>query len=106
MAKYLINAKYTLDGVQGLLKEGGSSRRAAVEKSVAALGGKVECFYYSFGKQDVVIITDLPDHASAAALSLTVSAGGGVSAMTQVLLTTDEIDAATRKSVEYRPPGR
>src|SRR5207253_9350882 len=32
MAKYLIFGSYTQEGVQGLLKEGGSARRAAVKK--------------------------------------------------------------------------
>ena len=32
MPKYLIEANYVGEGVKGLLKDGGSSRRAAVEK--------------------------------------------------------------------------
>jgi uncharacterized protein with GYD domain len=105
MAKYLLNARYTLDGVRGLNKEGGTSRRAVVEKAVSGLGGKVDAFYYAFGKDDVVVIVDLPDHETAAGLALTVGAAGGATVRTTVLLTPEQVDAATKKSVDYRPPG-
>jgi uncharacterized protein with GYD domain len=44
MAKYLREANYVGEGLKGLLKEGGSSRRAVVEKLVASMGGKLEVF--------------------------------------------------------------
>lgn len=106
MAKYLVYAKYTQDGVKGLLKEGGTSRRAAIEKTVAGLGGRLDAFYYTFGEEDVVLIVDAPDNASVAALSLSVGAAGGATCRTHVLVTPEEIDQATKKSVEYRAPGR
>jgi len=34
MAKHLIQANHVSEGLKGLLKEGGSSRRSAVEKAV------------------------------------------------------------------------
>ena len=49
MAKYLVHGTYTLDGVKGLVKEGGSSRKAKVAKNAENLGGKLEAFYYAFG---------------------------------------------------------
>ena len=49
MTRYLLRVSYTVDGVRGVLKEGGSSRRATVEKMVKGLGGTLESFYYSFG---------------------------------------------------------
>jgi uncharacterized protein with GYD domain len=106
MPKYLVQAKYVGEGVKGLLKEGGSSRRAAVEKAYASVGGRIEAFYYAFGDTDVFIIGDLPDNISAAALSLTVNAAGAASAKVTVLLTAEEIDAATKKTPNYRPPGQ
>jgi hypothetical protein len=45
MPKYLVEANYVGQGVQGLLKEGGSSRRAVVEKLIKSLGGTMEAFY-------------------------------------------------------------
>jgi uncharacterized protein with GYD domain len=61
MPKYLVQASYIGDGVQGLLQEGGSARRAAVEKACSSVGGKLDAFYYAFGDVDVVTVIDLPD---------------------------------------------
>ncbi len=105
MAKYLIKASYTLQGTKGLVKEGGSSRRAAVKQLVEGLGGRLEAFYFAFGDTDVVSIVDLPDASSAAAHSLAVNAAGGVEVSTTLLLTPEEMDAACKKSVGYRAPG-
>lgn len=106
MPKYLFQGSYTSEGAKGLLKEGGSQRRAAVEKSAQALGAKVEALYYSLGEGDVYVIVDAPDNTSVAALSMAVNAAGAVHLKTTVLLTTQEIDAATKKTVDYRPPGK
>ena len=105
MAKYLVCACYTTDGVKGLMKDGGSKRRAAVEQTARSVGAKIEAFYFAFGDHDVYIVVDAPDNASAAAISLVVSESGAVRTKTVVLLTPDEVDQATKKSVEYRPPG-
>jgi uncharacterized protein with GYD domain len=106
VAKYLFTGSYTLEGGRGLLAEGGSSRRGAVDKTAASVGGTVESFHFAFGGDDFFIITDLPDNAAAAALALTVSASGAVNVRTVVLLTPEEVDAATRLSPAYRAPGR
>jgi uncharacterized protein with GYD domain len=105
MAKFLWKANYTTEGAKGILTEGGTGRRAAVEQMTEALGGKVEAFYYAFGGDDVYVITELPDNTSAAAVSLAVNAAGAVRLETVQLLTAEEMDEATKKSVEYRPPG-
>ena len=77
MSKYMIRASYTRQGLQGLIKEGGSSRRAAIEAAVASAGGELESMYYAFGDEDVLFIVELPDNASAAGLSLLISVGRG-----------------------------
>ena len=105
MAKYLLEVNYTLDGVKGVLVQGGSARKAAASAAVKSAGGKVEAFYFAFGGTDVFLIADLPDNAAAAALALTVTAGGGATVKTIVLLTPDEVDAAAKKKIGYRPPG-
>ena len=106
MSKYLYQAAYTDAGLEGLLKEGGSKRREAVELAAASLGGTLEAFYYAFGHTDVFAIIDLPDNVSASAFSLLVAAGGGASVKTTVLITPEEVDQATKKTVKYRPPGK
>lgn len=105
MPKYLVQASYTTEGAKGLLKDGGSKRRAGVEQMISALGGKLEAFYFAFGDPDAYVIVDAPDNVSAAAVSLAVNASGAVSLRTTPLLTPEEIDQATKKSVSYRPPG-
>ena len=105
MAKFMIKASYTAEGVKGLLKEGGTSRKAAVAKMVKALGGNLDSFYYAFGDTDVYAICDFPDTASVAAAALAINASGAVHNSTVALLTPEDIDAACKKSVGYRPPG-
>ena len=82
-----------------------SKRRAAAEAALKGVNGKLEAFYYAFGETDVFAIADVPDNVSAAALSLAVSASGAVKTQMTVLLTPEEIDQATKKTVSYRPPG-
>ena len=105
MPKYLLQASYTAEGTKGLAKEGGSRRRAYIDELVKKLGGKLETFYYAFGEADVVVIADLPDAETAAAISLAVNGSGAVRARTSVLLTPEQMDQASKKSVAYRPPG-
>ena len=105
MAKFLLKGSYTKDGIKGLMKDGGTGRRAAVGKSVEGLGGKIEAFYYALGRSDVYVIVDLPDNASAAGLSAAVNASGAVELGTVALLTIEEMDAAVKKAVDYQPPG-
>jgi uncharacterized protein with GYD domain len=106
MPKYLIEASYTLEGVKGVQTGGGTSRRDAVAKAAETAGGRVESFYFAFGDRDVYVIVDLPDNESAAALALTVNSGGGASVRTVVLLAPEEVDAAAKRSIDYRVPGR
>ena len=105
MSKYLIKASYSVEGVRGVRKEGGSSRRDTVEKMLAGLGGKLESFYFAFGVEDVFVIAEIPDAITAAALGLTINSSGLVSVSTTVLLTPEDIDQATKKSINYRAPG-
>lgn len=106
MPKYMLRVNYTAEGARGLMKDGGSRRRAVAQQAVEAVGGKIDSFYFAFGDTDAFVVADLPDAASAAAIALTVSAGGGASVHTTVLMTPEEVDAAARKSPPYSAPGR
>ena len=105
MPKFLIEASYTQEGVKGVQSAGGSARREAVAHVAESVGGRMESFYFSFGDRDAVVIVDLPDNESAAAVALTVNASGAAATKTTVLLTPEEVDAAAKRSVDYRPPG-
>ncbi|MFH9012746.1 GYD domain-containing protein [Streptomyces sp. NPDC017943] len=105
MPKFLIQATYTSEGTRGLLREGASGRRDAVEQVVTGLGGRLEAMYFTFGGDDVVLVVDFPDAVSMAAVSLTVKASGALRTRATPLLSLDEIDEATRRQVVFRAPG-
>ena len=77
MPRYLLNATYTIQGVEGVRSKGGTDRRAAVTDAAHSVGGELESFYFAFGDRDVVAIVDLPDDKAAAAVGLIVNAAGG-----------------------------
>lgn len=106
MPKFLLKASYVGDGVKGLIKEGGTSRRAAAEKAVNSVGGTLEAFYYGFGETDAYVIADVPDNGSMTALALNIAASGLVAVQTTVLLTPEELDQAVKKTTTYRAPGQ
>ena len=106
MAKYLFEARYTLEGGKGIAREGGTGRRAAVAKMAESMGGKLESFYFGFGDVDAYVIVDLPDNKTAAAVALAVNNAGGATVKTVVLISPEDMDAAGKKTVDYRAPGR
>ena len=101
MPKYLLEAHYSTEGAKGVMKEGGSGRRAAVAKMAEGVGGKLESLYFAFGGEDAFAVVDLPDNVTAAAVALAVSQSGAASLKTIVLLTPEDMDKAAKKSVEY-----
>jgi uncharacterized protein with GYD domain len=105
MPMYLWRGSYTADGAKGLMKDGGTKRRAAVQQMVERAGGKLHAFYFAIGDADVYGIAEFPDAASAVAVSLAVNGSGAVNLQSTLLLSPEEFDAATKKSVAYRPPG-
>jgi uncharacterized protein with GYD domain len=105
MAKYLLKGNYVGEGVTGLRLEGGTRRRAAIDALVTSVGGMLEGVYFAFGETDIYVVADLPDHASAVALTLAANATGAVAVTTTVLLTPEEMDAAAHLDPQYRAPG-
>jgi uncharacterized protein with GYD domain len=105
MAKYLVVANYTADGMKGVMAKGGTAREEAVAKMVADVGGTLESFYFAFGDNDAYVTVDVPDNITAAAVAMAVSASGLASCKTTVLLTPAEVDRAAQVSVAYRAPG-
>ncbi len=105
MPKYLLRVNYTADGAKGVIKDGGTARVEIAQKAAESVGGRVDWFYFAFGDTDAFLVGDMPDAASAAAIALTVSASGGATVQTTVLMTPEEVDAAARKSPMYSAPG-
>ena len=105
MPHYLFRASYTRQGLEGVMKEGGASRIAAVKQLVESVGGRFVCGYWAFGEDDFILIAEAPDNAAAAAAAATVGLSGAATVQTTVLLTADDIDAAIARRVSYRAPG-
>ncbi|MCB0089312.1 MAG: GYD domain-containing protein [Caldilineaceae bacterium] len=104
MPKFLVQGSYGPGGAQAILKEGASARRAAVEKAVTSLGGTLEAFYFAFGDVDLYVIMELPNTTAAIAASLVTNASGTVGAKTTMLIMPEEVDAAAKMDIGYRPP--
>ena len=105
MPKYLLHGSYTVEGVKGVIKDGGTGRKDAVKQLLESVGGKLETMYFAFGKDDWYIIADLPDAESAVAISARTVSSGAVNLQTTVLLTPEQVDAGMKKAVKYRRPG-
>jgi uncharacterized protein with GYD domain len=105
MAKYLFHGNYTVDGIRGVRKEGGTGRKQAVSALAKSVGGSLESFYFAFGDDDFYAIVDVPDNTRVAAVATAVAASGAVSLKTVVLLSPEEVDAAAKVNVTYRAPG-
>ncbi len=105
MARYLWKVSYTTDGAKGLLAEGGTARRAVIQKLLKSMGGKLETFDFALGEDDAYLIAEVPDVVDVAAVSLAVAASGSVRVTTVQLLTPAQIDEAAQKTVNYRAPG-
>jgi uncharacterized protein with GYD domain len=106
MAKYLFKINYTAEGARGLIKDGGSKRRAAAEAAAESMGARVESFYFAFGDTDAYVVVDMPGSVGASVMSLVLAASGAMSVQTVVLLTPEEIDQACSKLPSYKPPGQ
>ena len=106
MAKYMIRASYSPDGIKGVMAKGGSARADAIEKLAAGVGGTVESVYFSFGSDDLFAVVDAPSHEAMAAIAGTVAQTGAVSRYeTVILLTPAQIDEAANMTIDYTPPG-
>ena len=106
MPKYLLQVSYTVEGVKGLRKEGGTARKAAAEQLVKSLGGSIEWFSFAFGDSDAYTVVNMPDQASMSAACLAIAASGAVTGKTTVLISPEEVDAAVKKTPNYRAPGQ
>jgi uncharacterized protein with GYD domain len=65
----------------------------------------MESFYFAFGADDVLVICDLPDNETDAAVAMETSASGRVSTSTTVLITPEEMDRVREKKSGWRAPG-
>jgi uncharacterized protein with GYD domain len=105
MPHYLQQIAYSAEGWQAVVASP-QNRIEAVRPAIEKLGGKIESAWFSFGDYDIVVITELPDNVSAAAIAMAFAAGGACkSVQTTPLISPEEAVQALRKAKEcgYRP---
>ncbi|MGD9881194.1 GYD domain-containing protein [Reyranella sp.] len=106
MAKYLMQASFTSEGLKGLQKDKASGRRDAIAKALESVGGRLEALYFTLGEYDDVLIIEAPNLESIAAFCVQVNASGVLRTRTTALLSVEEADRALAKTVAYRAPGQ
>ena len=107
MPYYMLQGAYTSEAWAAQIANP-QDRVAVVRPIFESLGGRIESAYFAFGEYDVVIIAEFPDNISAAAISVTINAGGAFkSAKTTPLMTIEDGTEVMRKAggAGYNPPG-
>jgi len=105
MPFYLHQVDYTPDSLAKLIANP-QDRFEAVRAPIEKLGGKIKDSYFAFGEYDAVLITEMPDSVSAAAIALAFAAGGSLrSCQTTPLMSAAEGLDAMRKAATcgYKP---
>jgi uncharacterized protein with GYD domain len=105
MPFFLHQVSYTPEAIARLIANP-QDRFEAIRKPIENLGGKIKEGYFAFGEHDAVVITEMPDSVSAAAIALAFAAGGAVrNSQTTPLLTAAEAMDAMRKAgtCGYKP---
>ena len=105
MPHFLHQIAYSREGWQTIVNNP-QDRIEAVRPAVEKLGGRIETAWFAFGDYDVVVITEMPNNLSAAAIAIAFSAGGACKAVqTTPLLSTAEAVEAMKKAKDsgYRP---
>jgi uncharacterized protein with GYD domain len=98
MPRYLQQISYTQEAWQALIKNP-QNRIDAVRPAVEKLGGKIETAYFAFGDHDIIVIAELPDNVSAAALAMAFAGGGACrNVKTTPLLSVAEAVEAMKKA--------
>jgi uncharacterized protein with GYD domain len=105
MQHYLFQGSYTPEGWEALVKNP-QNRFDAVRPAIEKLGGKIDQGWLAFGEHDIVVIFQMPDNVSAAALAIAFNAGGALKAIkTTPLLSAEQGIEAMKKAATcgYRP---
>ena len=110
MAKYVSFFTYTSDAWARMIQSPGD-RTATIRQVADSLGGSVECVYWMFGTHDGMVIIDVPDSISAAAMSVTAGSSGAFKTLeTHELLTQEQLSQVLSRSKgatpAYQPPGQ
>jgi uncharacterized protein with GYD domain len=80
MAKYISLIKYTARGIEKIKES--PKRLDAFKQLCESMGAKVDGFYLTMGRYDVVVIVDAPNAETAAKVVLITTSGGSVTTET------------------------
>ena len=80
MAKYISLVNYTQKGIENIKES--PSRLDAFKQVCQSMGAKVEGFYLTMGRYDLVVIVDAPDPETVAKIMLATASRGAVSTET------------------------
>jgi len=108
MPHYMTRAKVSKEAMDALVAKP-EDRLVAMTRVLKEIGGRMLNYYFSFGEYDIVLIYELPDNGSAAAVSMALSASGSVTEMhtTPLMTMSEAVDAmhhARRAAGVYSPP--
>ncbi|HUN41098.1 MAG TPA: GYD domain-containing protein [Acetobacteraceae bacterium] len=106
MALYMWQGAYTSESWAAQLKNPANRVESVGRQACESAGGKLIGAWYCFGDYDIVIVADMPDHESMAAVVLAIAAGGACKAgKTTVLMSGDQAVAGMKKAsaVSYKP---
>jgi uncharacterized protein with GYD domain len=105
MPYFLHQVSYTSEAFARLIANP-QDRFEAVRGPIEKLGGKIKDSYFAFGPSDAVLITEMPDNVSAAAIAMAFAAGGACrNCQTTALMSREEALDAMRKAATcgYKP---
>lgn len=108
MPQFLSQVSYT-DQAWKCLVEHPQNRMEAIRPVIEKLGGHIVNAWFAFGDYDFVLITELPNNVSAAALSMAASAGGACKSIktTPLMETAEGLEALKKAATSgYQPPSR
>ena len=94
MTFYLTRGKVSQDTMDALVQKP-QDRLITMTRVLRDIGGRLHYYFFCFGEYDIILLYELPDNVSAAALAMALTASGSVTEVdTTVLLTMEEaIDA-------------
>jgi len=99
MPIYMYQAAYTAESWAAQMKNPQNRVESVGRQACEAVGGKLIGGWYSFGDYDLVIIAEVPNNESMAAIALAIASGGAIKAShTTILMTGAELVDALKKS--------
>ena len=99
MPLYMYQAAYTAESWAAQMKNPQNRVESVGRQVTEAVGGEMIGGWYCLGDYDVILIADVPNIESMAAIAVAIAAGGAIkSSHTTALMTGEELVAALKKS--------